>query len=261
MNDFELTHLGQSGFRLKAAGAVVYIDPYLSDYVEETEGRAMRRLRAAPIAPADVRDADWVLVSHRHADHCDPRTLGPIAASSPGCRFIGPGEVVDFLHREVGIASDRLVVAAEDWMALSDGLRVHGIPAAHRAIERDDAGRLRCIGFLVDLDGTRLYHSGDCSVDPAIVAELVRLGPIDVALLPVNECNYYRDRAGIIGNMSIREAFGFAREIGARTVVPMHFDMFAPNCVYEDEIRLVYRNLEPSFRLLMPTDCAGMAAC
>jgi L-ascorbate metabolism protein UlaG (beta-lactamase superfamily) len=79
-----------------------------------------------------------------------------------------------------------------------------------------------------------------------VVASLRRLAPIEIAVLPVNERNYYRDRRGIVGNMSIREAFGLAEEIGARTLVPVHWDMFAPNCVPREEIELACRLLKPA---------------
>jgi hypothetical protein len=38
------------------------------------------------------------------------------------------------------------------------------------------------------------------------------LGPIDVAFLPMNERSFFRKRRGIIGNMSVREAFAMAAE-------------------------------------------------
>jgi L-ascorbate metabolism protein UlaG (beta-lactamase superfamily) len=261
MNELSLTHLGQSGFRLGVGDIVAYIDPYLSDFVEEREGPSMRRLRPAPFGPSHVTDADWVLLSHAHADHCDPKTLGPIAQNCPGARFLAPREVLDKLKGELGIAASRLVLAAEEPVALSACCIVRPVPAAHRAIEPDGAGGWRCVGFLIECNDKRVYHSGDTSVDPAIVAALRTYDGIDLALLPVNECNYYRDRAGIVANMSIREAFGFATEIGARTMVPMHYDMFAPNCVYEEEIMAVYRGDSPEFHLLLPGDCRGRTSC
>jgi len=248
-----LRHLGQSGFRIGLGAITIYIDPYLSDYVEELEGPKMRRLRPAPMSPAEVGDADWVLVSHAHADHCDPLTLGPIAAHSASSRFLAPYEVADILSRQLAIAPARIHVAAAEWIALDERTRVLPIPAAHRHVERNELGQPRCVGFLIESGGVRIYHSGDCSVEREVLSALEGHGPIDLALLPVNECNYYRDAAGIIGNMSIRDAFLMAGQIGAKAMVPMHYDMFAPNCAYEEEIRVVYERTQPPFRLLFPS--------
>jgi L-ascorbate metabolism protein UlaG (beta-lactamase superfamily) len=40
-----------------------------------------------------------------------------------------------------------------------------------------------------------------------------------------------------------------AAEIGVRTLVPMHWDMFAPNSVFREEIELVYGRLNAPFAL------------
>ena len=43
-----------------------------------------------------------------------------------------------------------------------------------------------------------------------VIDALNALAPIAVAILPVNEFNFFRSRQGIVGNMSVREAFGLA---------------------------------------------------
>lgn len=248
-----LSHLGQSGFRMQLGATVVYVDPYLSDCVERLHGPGLRRLRPAPVRPEAVLDADLVLVSHAHLDHCDPDTLSVVAHNNPGCRFLASYEAAEVLAASAGVAASRILVADEGSVELPGGGVVHPVPAAHRSLERDGQGRPRFLGFVIEHAGTRLYHAGDGSVHEDVIAAVRRHGPIDTALLPVNECNFFRDRQGIVGNMSVREAFGLAVEIGARRVVPMHFDMFAPNCVYAEEIEVVYRRQSPPFRLDLPT--------
>jgi glycosyltransferase involved in cell wall biosynthesis len=74
---------------------------------------------------------------------------------------------------------------------------------------------------------------------------------VHTAFLPVNEHNFFKERRGILGNMSVREAMQFAHEIAASQVVAVHWDMFRDNAVSPEEIRLVRQQLGYSFRLLI----------
>ncbi|HUF80146.1 MAG TPA: MBL fold metallo-hydrolase [Burkholderiales bacterium] len=246
---FQTLALGQVGYRFQFARSVVYVDPYLSDYVERVEGPDLRRLFPVPFAPEAVRDGDWVLITHAHIDHCDPMTVVPIAKASPRCRFVGPGPVLAVL-RQQGIDEARLRPASEtEWLALGDALQVIAVPAAHPTISRNGGGCAHCVGYVIEYRGRRIYHAGDTSLADELLASLKELAPIEIAFLPVNERNYFRERRGIIGNMTLREAFGLADEVGIRTVVPVHWDMFAPNCVPRQEIELAYELLKPAFEM------------
>lgn len=242
--------LGQSGCRLALPGATVYLDPYLSNSVQELESADLARQVPIPIAPEAVTDADWVLITHEHIDHCDPHTLPKLAQASVRARFVGPAIVATRL-REWGIGIERITLASESWLDLTPTLRLLAIPSAHPEIERDGDGNLACVGYLLDYAGQRLYLAGDTSAKQEIIDVLTTNGPIHTAFLPVNEHNFFRGRRGIIGNMSVREAFQFAVEIGVRQVVAVHWDMFAINTVYPDEIRLIHQRMSPGFSLLL----------
>lgn len=242
--------LGQSGCRLGFPGAVLYLDPYLSNSVQVLDSADLERQVPITLQPADVTDADIVLITHEHIDHCDPHTLPTLASASPQAQFIGPTPVLARLA-EWGIARERLTLATQTWLTLPGDLKVRAVPAAHPEIERDNEGNLACVGFLLDYEGQRVYLAGDTSARQEIIDDLVTNGPVHTAFLPVNEHNFFRGRRGIIGNMSVREAFQFAIEIGAKQVVAVHWDMFAINAVDPDEIRLVHQRTTPGFALLI----------
>lgn len=242
--------LGQSGCRLAFPGVTVYVDPYLSNSVQELDAPDLARQVPIPYPPENVADANWVLITHDHIDHCDPHTLPKLAQASPQARFVGPAPVVAKL-REWGIAAERIVPARETWLDLAPGLRLLAIPAAHHEIERDAQGNPACVGYLLESSGQRLYLAGDTSARQEIIDTLNTHGPIHTAFLPVNEHNYFRGRRGIVGNMSVREAFQFAQEIGVKQVVAVHWDMFASNAVDPDEIRLIHQRMAPGFNLLL----------
>ncbi len=242
--------LGQSGCRLAFPDVTVYIDPYLSNSVQELDAPDLARQVPIPYAPHTVEDADWVLITHEHMDHCDPSTIPALASASPQARFVGPAPVVRRLV-EWGIAQERITFAIEDWITLAPDLRLRAVPAAHPEIERDAQGQLACVGYLLEYGEQRIYMAGDTSARQEIIDALVANGPINTAFLPVNEHNFFRGRRGIIGNMSVREAFQFAAEIGAQQVVAVHWDMFAINAVDPDEIRLIHQCMNCDFSLLL----------
>jgi rhamnosyltransferase len=245
--------LGQSGCRIDFAGVTVYVDPYLSNSVQLFDSVELERQIPIPVLPDQVNDAKIVLITHAHLDHCDPYTLPQLALASPQALFVGP-KVVSVKLKEWGISPSRILPALEEWTQLASDLRVLTIPAAHPEIERDELGNLICVGYLLDFAGRLIYLAGDTFVRQEIIDNLVQQGPVHTAFLPVNEHNFFRSRCGIIGNMTVREAFQFAEEIGAKQVVPVHWDMFANNSTSEDEIRLIHKNMGiESTLLIRPT--------
>lgn len=242
--------LGQVGCRLAFSGATIYFDPYLSNSVQELEAPDAERLIPVPFPPDSVTDADWVLITHAHMDHCDPHTIPKLAQASPQACFIGPAPVLTRL-KEWGIQAERLKLAAESWIELGAALRVRAVPAAHSEVERDHDGNLACVGFVLEYEGRRIYFAGDTSARQEVIDALVEHGPLHTAFLPVNEHNFFRGRRGIVGNMSVREAFQLAIEIGVSQVVAVHWDMFAANDVDPDEIRLIHKRMNAGFALLL----------
>ena len=119
----EYLHLGQSGFRFKINELIVYIDPYLSDSIERIEGSGLKRQVPIKIQPNKIDDANYVLITHIHLDHCDLDTLIPIAATSPKCKFIAPNIVCNYLL-EMGFSKDRLMSASDSWIGIENNIRI-----------------------------------------------------------------------------------------------------------------------------------------
>ena len=243
----QIQFLGQAGFLIEAAGARLAIDPYLSNSVAEQFGAQHARQVPVVATPAALAPLDLVLLTHAHLDHTDPQSLVPLAAASPAAAFLAPFESRALL-REWGIDSRRIIPPPGVWSELAPGLEIRAVPAAHVALERDAKGESRYIGYLLRSGGVTLYHAGDTIPHPEIFESLAG-ERIDCALLPVNERNFYRDREGIVGNMSVREAFRMAADLGAATVVPLHWDMFSSNSVHPAEIELLHELEAPPFSL------------
>ncbi len=253
-----VTMLGQSGCKFSFPETTLFIDPYLSNSAQVLDSPDLVRMTPIPFPPNMVTNADWILITHEHIDHCDPHTLPKIALASPQARFIGPQPVLNRLI-QFGISEKRCVLATEQWASLAKNLQVRAVPAAHPNIVRDAQGNLECVGYLISYYGRNIYLAGDTFAHHEIIESLNEHAPIHTAFLPVNEHNFFRAQRGIIGNMSVHEAFQFAEAIGVRQVVPVHWDMFALNGVNPNEIRFIYEKLTPPFSLLIRPEAINLA--
>ncbi len=245
--NIQIKPLGQVGFYIKFGQFNVYIDPYLSNSVQEKENSEISRLVPIPEAPEGIIDSDFVLLTHDHRDHCDDDTLTPMANASKSCLFIGPHKVIQKLQ-QLGFEENRFLLAKAT-LQLSNDITIHVVPSAHPIVEKNAQSGWNAIGYIIEYKGIKIYHAGDTSLCDEVIESVQVFGDIDIAMIPVNERNYMRDKQGIIGNMSVREAFYFAERIGAETLIPTHWDMFAQNQVYQEEIELLYQKLKPDFEI------------
>ena len=247
-DQIQIEHLGQTGLKINLDSLTVLVDPYLSHSVQELDAPDLVRQVPIPYQPRKLTDIDWVLITHEHMDHCDPHTIPILAEVNPQCRFMGPRAVREQLQ-QWGIKEYQITSSPDADINLGNGLSVCSIAAAHPTIRRDQHGCPQAVGYVFTYQERVLYAAGDTSICDEMIEILQQLPRIDVALLPVNEDNYFRRRRGIVGNMSVREAFELAQEIKIKEVIPVHWDMFECNSTSKDEILAVYNSSKWPFSL------------
>ena len=113
-------------------------------------------------------------------------------------------------------------------------------------------GLYRYLGYVIDDGVARVYHAGDTIVYEGQAERLRALGA-DVALLPINGRDHFREAAGVVGNMDHREAARLAEEAGVDVLVPMHYDTFAQNLGFPAHLVDVVRHQHPSLAVLIPS--------
>lgn len=237
--DFGIGVLGGPTAVIDIAGLRFVTDPTFDPPGEQ--GHLTKTL-GPTVTPAELGDVDVVLVSHdQHADNLDvsgrefalaaPRLLaGPLTAGRLG----GPATPV------------------EPWATVTvprgDGageLTVRAVPATHGPAdaERDADGNVLCevVGFVLSGDGVpTVYVSGD-NASVGVVAEVARrTGPIDVALLFVGAARVPVRERGRPLTLTSSHAAAAAAVLGARQVVPAHYDSWAHFSENGDRIRAAF---------------------
>jgi L-ascorbate metabolism protein UlaG (beta-lactamase superfamily) len=231
--------LGQSGFLIKTRRGTLVVDPYLSEHLTakyEHTNRPHVRMTRAPLRGGDLSGVGLVLASHKHSDHLDPGTLPGLLAASPAAALVLPESLLEHAVG-MGIARERLIGIDSGGVVERAGFRVRAVPSAHEQLDRDELGRHLYLGYVIESEGRRLYHSGDNLVYDGLV-EALGPDPFDVLFLPING----RDPArGVPGNMTAAEAVDLAGQVRPRFLVPHHYDMFTfntvPVTVFEAEAR------------------------
>ena len=214
----ELCALGQAGVRLRTERCVLLIDPWTEDHPA--------RLRPAPTQEI-AEGVDAVLISHEHMDHLDRGFLGVVAAKSPNARVALPRLAAPLLDDV--FPADRVIrLDAGDAFAVGMEVQVEAVPAYHALEAHETIRSDRFLGYVIHAGGRVLYHSGDTIVTQGLIAALGERSP-DIAFLPVNGRDAFRERDGTVGNMSAREAVRLCAELGIRTLIPIHWDLMAGN--------------------------------
>ncbi|MFN8486897.1 MAG: MBL fold metallo-hydrolase [Caldilineaceae bacterium] len=225
---FHLWWLGQSGYLVQWQGQHLLLDPYLSNSLTKKYANTDKphvRMTERVIAPEQLNFIDVVTSSHNHTDHLDGETLIPLLQVNPKLKLVIP-------EANRAFVADRLHIAPRQPIGLDDGqsttvgaFRFTGVPAAHETIEQDEAGRHKYLGYIIQFGGWTLYHSGDTVWYEGMVEKL-RPWSIDVAFLPINGRAPERR---VAGNLDGPEAAQLAKAIGARLVIPGHYEMFEFN--------------------------------
>lgn len=241
--------LGQSGFLVQWNGGHLLLDPYLSDSLtakyRDTE-RPHVRMTELIVDPARLDFIEIVTSSHSHTDHLDAATVRPLLEANPRVSLVIPEANRSLVSERLG-CDESLPVGLDDEVSVKVWeTAITGVAAAHEEIDRDEKGRCRSLGYVIQLGPWTLYHSGDTVFYEGLEQRL-RAFAIDIAILPING----RDPArGVAGNMTGPEAARLAKAIDARLVIPCHFEMFEFNTDSPEPFKSECRRLDQPFRVL-----------
>ncbi len=169
--------LGHDSFRLRDQ-KTIYIDPWKLD--------------------PGTEKADLILVTHDHYDHFSQDDIDLL--SKAGTVVVGPQAVADKFKGKI------TVVKAGDKIAAA-GVPIEVVPAynTNKQFHPKSAGH---VGYIITLNGKRIYHSGDTDLIP----EMTNI-KADIALLPVSGTYV----------MTAPEAAEAANTIKPGLAIPMHY--------------------------------------
>jgi L-ascorbate metabolism protein UlaG (beta-lactamase superfamily) len=168
--------LGHDSFRIDGT-KTIYFDPF--------------QIQGGP-------GADLILISHDHFDHCSPEDVDKIRKKNTV--IITEKDSAGKLRGDVRILSPGEKTEVE-------GIGIEAVPA-YNTDKEFHPRKKGWLGFIVDMDGARIYHAGDTDFIP----EMKEMS-VDIALLPVSGTYV----------MTAEQAVTAARAIGPKIAIPMHY--------------------------------------
>jgi L-ascorbate metabolism protein UlaG (beta-lactamase superfamily) len=216
-----VTFIGHATFLIQTAAGNVLTDPMYSQRAGPLNVFGPRRVRHPAVRFEDLPAISTVLLSHNHYDHCDRRTLRRLAKRDDPLVVtpLGNGPLVK--------ASGVRRVEELDWWddAKRSALPVTLTPAQHFSARGPlDRNRSLWGGFLLVVDGARILFAGDTAYGSFFTDIRRRLGPLDLALLPIGayEPRWFMQAV----HMNPAEAVQAHLDLGAPESVGMHFGTF-----------------------------------
>ncbi len=210
------------GFAFKLGEKALYFDVFLCDY----PGRKFPSI----CLPEEIVNADYFFGTHDHADHIDRESWYQFSISSPKAKFVVPNLLKEKLSKDLDIPLERFIGISDMGVYAEEGLKITGIAGSHEFFDQDpQTGEYPYMGYVVEYNGIKIYHSGDTCIYEGMYAKLHKFGKIDTAILPINGRDGKRLRANILGTMTWQEAVDLVGFLKPGLAVPAHYEMFDNN--------------------------------
>ena len=184
-SEFAVTWIGHATALVQIGGLNVLTDPQFSERASPVQWVGPQRFQPPGVLLRELPHIDIVVISHNHYDHLDLDSVKALAAQAGGPPlFVVPLGVERWLADE-GITNAR---ALDWWDTLErNGVRVHLVPVQHWS-GRGYTDRMRTLwgGYVIEGAGRRTFFGGDTGYSAEAFKEIgARLGPIDLALIPI----------------------------------------------------------------------------
>ncbi len=209
----KITYFGHSSVKVENEYTSVFIDPFFINNPSST------------IKNLNSIKADYIVVTHAHADHLGDTVA---IAQNNNSLVLSNSEIISRISN-YDIKCHAMYISGK-YNIVSGWIKF--FPALHGSSFEDGTYGGLAIGVMIKLDGKMIYHAGDTglTVEFKAIGELYN---VDIALLPVGG-NFTMDCA---------DAAIAAKWIGAKKVIPIHYNTWDRIAVKEQDIINSFQNI------------------
>ena len=208
-----LTHITvntQSSIRMQGS-KTLYFDPYQ--------------------IPAAANDADIIFVTHEHYDHFEPESIAKLKKDDT--LLVTPESMKKKALSESGIAPVNCLFYQPGEIHEVNGVVIETVPAYNKLKPFHPKGK-KWQGYVVTMDDTRYYVSGDTDVN-----EDIRKVRCDVALSPIG--GFY--------TMDRKQAAEYIVQLKPKALIPTHYGSIVGNKTDGQKFRKMVEGLDSNIQV------------
>jgi len=217
----QFTYLGHACFVVTVAGKKLLFDPFI------TPNELAQHIDVASV------EADYILVSHGHADHvADLVTI----AQRTKAKVIASWEVAEWAQKQ-GVSDVHPMNIGGSWQFSFGAVKC--VIAQHSSGLPDGSYGGNPMGFIVTTSEGNFYYSGDTALtlDMQLIPSWAKL---DYAILPIGD-NF---------TMDVNDAIRAAEFVDCHNVIGVHYDTFG--YIKIDKAAAQQRFQQKKIQLLLP---------
>lgn len=188
-----------------------------------------QRITPPSLTADEMPPLQLVLLSHLHVDHFDRPTMAKLPMATEV--IFPPGT-----SAYTGLIKQQRKDVSKMWEPITrGGITVTPVPVRHAGgrFLVDALWNKGYAGYVIDGAGKRVFFAGDTGYDRKAFVEIGAKFPgIDLALIPIAPA-----RGGNVNHADPEEAVKIFQDVGAKYMVPIHFEAYHSMAVPLDEPR------------------------
>lgn len=210
--------LGHASFLYRINNKLLLTDPCLYDLP------GIKRQFPSPFRTHELKQLDYILLSHSHRDHFDSRSMREILRGNPGVKVYCPLKMQPLVHR---VGGKHITEAGwyQEFPQDETGIRISFLPSKHwnrRYVH--DTNRELWGAFWIGSEKQSIYFAGDTAYHTHFSDARQLLPALKHAFMPIGayKPNYMMKSS----HTSPQEAIQGFTDLGAQYFVPMHYGTY-----------------------------------
>jgi L-ascorbate metabolism protein UlaG (beta-lactamase superfamily) len=215
----KIVWMGHATFLITLNGKNILTDPVFNDIP------FVKRLVGIPCKREEIRNIDYVLLSHGHFDHCDEKSFKTLAVQNPRMKVLAPLNMTSVLHSFNNDISVQEAGWYQQFSIDDETIEIFYMPAFHwykRGLR--DNNSILWGSFVIRCKGKTIFFMGDSGYNTHFSEISAYFPEIDYCIMGVGA--YKPDYMMRLSHTSPVEAVKAFHDLKGKTFIPMHYGTY-----------------------------------